>query len=82
MNKVFLFLCISAVTTATHAYTIKYSYKGENNATEYFGACDGGENLKVVELGDDRYAFEGPAGSGEIRGQYGLDKAAAAACGE
>lgn len=82
MTRLFVFLCLALSLASANAYTIKYSYPGENSATEYFGSCESGGNLKVVEHDDGRYAFEGPAGSGEIRGQYGLDKAAAAACGE
>lgn len=81
-RSMIVLLCLCLPLAAAHAYTIKYSYPGDDNATEYFGSCEGGENLKIVEHDDGRYAFEGPAGTGETRGQYGLDKAAAAACGE
>ena len=74
-------VCLALAGVAS-AYNIKHSYSGKNDSTEYYGACKSGEMLKVVQHSDGRFTYEGPAGNGTVSGGNGLDKAAAAACGE
>ena len=80
MRKLIMITALLSLAGAVHAYSIKHSYSGENNSTEYYGACNDGQLLKVTQYSDGRFAYEGPAGGGVVRG--GLDEAAAAACGE
>lgn len=82
MTRFSWFVPVLLMAGAANAYSINYSYSGANDTTEYFGACEDGEQLKIIALGGERFAFEGPAGEGEVTGRNGLDKAAAAACGE
>lgn len=72
---------LGLVATA-QAYSIKHSYSGNNNSIEYYGACDDGQLIKIVEHADGSFSWEGPAGSGTLRTRGSLDEAAAAACGE
>ena len=71
-----------ALAAVANAYSINHSYSGQKNSTEYYGACDNGQLIKVIEHSDGHFSYEGPAGRGEFRGDGTLDKAAAAACGE
>ncbi len=82
MKKLILIAALGLFAAASHAYSIKHSYSGKDNSTEYYGSCDNGQLLKVVEHRDGRFSYEGPAGNGTVRGTGALDKAAAAACGE
>ena len=64
---------------SAYAYSITHSYSGGQN-TEYYGACESGELFVLVDAGNEVFSYEGPAGSGEVRGT--MDTAARAACGE
>ncbi|MBT8136263.1 MAG: hypothetical protein KJO54_04520 [Gammaproteobacteria bacterium] len=82
MKRLVVIAALMAVAAGAQAYSIKHSYSGENKSIEYYGACDSGQLIKITEHSDGRFSFEGPAGSGTLRGRGSLDKAAAAACGE
>jgi hypothetical protein len=72
---------MASLTFSAHAYNIKHSYSTPSNATEYYGQCSNGGQLKVVEDRDGRFSYDGPAGRGTINSRS-LDAAAKAACGE
>lgn len=82
MKLLVAIVALLGAAVGAHAYSINHSYSGENKSTEYYGACDNGQLIKITEHSDGRFSFEGPAGSGTLRGRGSLDKAAAAACGE
>ena len=67
------------VASTAYGYSITHSYSGGQN-TEYYGACENGEMFVLVDAGNETFNYEGPAGSGEIRGS--MDAAARTACGE
>ncbi|NNF66995.1 MAG: hypothetical protein HKM98_05755 [Gammaproteobacteria bacterium] len=82
MNKLITAAMLMSLASLASAYSIQHSYSGKNNSTEFYGACDDGQKIKVTRHADGRFSYEGPAGDGIVRGAGGLDKAAAAACGE
>lgn len=82
MRKLILTAVLLSLGAAAQAYSINHSYSGKNNSIEYYGACKDGRMLKVIKHADGRFSYEGPAGGGTVSGKGGLDKAAAAACGE
>lgn len=82
MRKFFLIALLFSLASIADAYSIKHSYSAADRSTEYYGACNNGQLLKVTQYPDGRFLYEGPAGDGIVRGDDGLDKAAAAACGE
>ncbi|MBT8143761.1 MAG: hypothetical protein KJO55_03610 [Gammaproteobacteria bacterium] len=83
MERIVLLVTLLSLAGVTHAYSIKYSYPGKNGATEFYGECDNGAQLKVTQHTDGTFAFEGPTGSGTLSGsKHSIDSAAAAACGE
>lgn len=82
MRKLVVTIVFFGLSATGYAYSIKHSYSGKNNSTEYYGSCNNGQLLKIVEHADGRYSYEGPAGDGTVRGAGALDRAAAAACGE
>lgn len=83
MKIVFAAIAAASIlwVASAQAYNIKHSYSGPGNATEYYGLCSNGAQLKVVERPDGNYAYAGPAGEGTVKGGN-LDAAAKAACGE
>ena len=80
MRQLILTAVLLGLATNGYGYSIKHSYSGKNKSTEYYGVCNNGQLLKVVEHADGRFSYEGPAGRGADRAS--LDKAAVAACGE
>ena len=68
-----------AISGTSFGYSITHSYSGGQN-TEYYGACENGEQFVIIEAGNETFSYEGPAGSGQVAG--GMDSAARAACGE
>jgi len=61
------------------AYEIKHGYSTDNGMA-YYGTCNDGKDLMVVEKQDGTADYEGPKGKGKVKG--GMDKAARKACGE
>ncbi|MDH3647147.1 MAG: hypothetical protein OER80_10260 [Gammaproteobacteria bacterium] len=82
MRKLIATALLLSLSGLGYTYSIKHSYSGEDGSTEYYGACNDGQLLKVTQHADGRFSYEGPAGDGTVRASGSLDKAAAAACGE
>ena len=82
MKELIATVLLLGLASLGHAYSIQHSYSSANNSTEFYGACNDGQLLKVVQHSDGRFSYEGPAGQGIVRSPGGLDEAAAAACGE
>ncbi len=66
---------------AASAYSIKHSYTGAGNATEYYGMCANGEEIVMVEKANGVWSYKGPGGDGTMEGGN-LDAVARKACGE
>ena len=66
---------------AASAYSIKHSYTGAGDATEYYGMCANGEEVVMVEKANGVWSYEGPDGDGTMKGGN-LDTVARKACGE
>ncbi len=66
---------------AASAYSIKHSYSGAGNSTEYHGLCANGEEIVMIEKANGVWDYEGPSGDGSIKGGD-LDQVARKACGE
>ena len=82
MRKLILTLALFGLAGMANAYNIKHSYSNkQNNSVEFNGECKNGKMLKVIKDANNKFSYEGPKGDViVVRG--GLDKAAAAACGE
>lgn len=88
MNK-FVSLCkisfftviFGVVGTSIAAYEIKHGYPTDNGMV-YYGSCEDGKELMVLESKDGSFAYEGPKSKGVIKTGGDLDKAARKACGE
>ncbi|NNF16147.1 MAG: hypothetical protein HKN70_05325 [Gammaproteobacteria bacterium] len=83
MNKVVGTVMVGAMlmTPVAGAYSIKHSYSGGRDATEYHGMCANGDSMKVVQQANGSWIYEGPAGDGKVEGGS-LDDVARKACGE
>jgi len=80
--KVFIFASmLSVVGTNLSAYEIKHGYSADNGMT-YYGVCENGKDLVVLETTDGKFVYEGPASKGVIKKDGSLDVAARKACGE
>ena len=66
---------------AAGAYSIKHSYSGAGNSTEYYGLCANGEEIVMIEKANGVWNYEGPQGDGTVK-DGDLDKVARKACGE
>lgn len=63
------------------AYEIKHGYTAENGMV-YYGNCENGKELMVLEAKDGSFVYEGPSAKGVIKTGGDLDQAARKACGE
>lgn len=70
------FCCINV-----SAYEIKHGYSADSGM-EYYGTCDNGKDLMVLEAKDGSFKYEGPSSKGKMKKGGDLDKAARKACGE
>ncbi len=66
---------------AASAYSIKHSYSGTGNSTEYHGMCANGEQIVMIEKANGVWDYKGPRGDGTVKGGD-LDQVARKACGE
>jgi len=88
MNKFVSILKVSIFTSFVgmcclnlSAYEIKHGYSADNGM-EYYGTCNNGKDLMVLENKDGTYKYEGPSSKGKMKKGADLDKAARKACGE
>ena len=83
MKKLVTLVCGALLVLApvAQAYSIKHSYRGAGNSTEYHGMCANGTQMVMVEQPNGDWKYEGPAGDGTLS-NGDLDKVARKACGE
>jgi len=74
-------LAFGIVGMSVSAYEIKHGYPAESGMT-YYGVCQNGKDLVVLEKEDGQFVYEGPSSKGVLKTDGTLDKAARKACGE
>ena len=78
--SIFAFM-LGVVGSTLTAYEIKHGYSAENGMV-YYGSCENGKELMVLEAKDGSFVYEGPVSKGILKIGGDLDKAARKACGE
>lgn len=88
MSKMIAVLKISAVaglvasiSLNVSAYEIKHGYSADEGMA-YYGVCENGKELMILEKKDGSLKYEGPASKGKMKKGTDIDKAARKACGE
>lgn len=80
--KISFFTCmLGVVGVSLSAYEIKHGYPTDDGMV-YYGNCENGNELMVLEAKDGSFAYEGPKSKGVIKTGGNLDQAARKACGE